>query len=186
MRDALCLSRQSHNMGWLICQRARCVMMIIVLPSVNSTREPCYTKRLFTRSRNFGYKLKKDSRLPSSCKLLNHFSSSQPPSGRKVLFYAFNVSYYSQARYFGWYPISRVDHGPRLGRVRSSCSYIWRSVLTISTSQICHLCDVSFAQPVLTGTTLPTPSFAPMFIGLGVGTQNYTCASTNTYTWVDI
>ncbi|KAE9404664.1 hypothetical protein BT96DRAFT_412731 [Gymnopus androsaceus JB14] len=47
----------------------------------------------------------------------------------------------------------------------------------------CH-CDVSSAKMVLTGSALPTPSFAPTFIGLGVGTQNYTCGSTGTYTTV--
>ncbi|KAE9408049.1 hypothetical protein BT96DRAFT_933059 [Gymnopus androsaceus JB14] len=43
-------------------------------------------------------------------------------------------------------------------------------------------CDVSSAEMVLTGSALPTASFAPTFIGLGVGTQNYTCGSTGTYT----
>ncbi|KAE9399767.1 hypothetical protein BT96DRAFT_881869 [Gymnopus androsaceus JB14] len=46
----------------------------------------------------------------------------------------------------------------------------------------CRVCGVSSAEIVLTGSTLPTPSFAPTFIGLGVGTQNYTCESTGTYT----
>ncbi|KAJ3982904.1 hypothetical protein F5890DRAFT_285570 [Lentinula detonsa] len=43
-------------------------------------------------------------------------------------------------------------------------------------------CDVSTASIDTSGTTLPAPSFAPSFIGLGVGTQNYTCGSAGTYT----
>ncbi|KAE9404663.1 putative malate dehydrogenase [Gymnopus androsaceus JB14] len=45
----------------------------------------------------------------------------------------------------------------------------------------CHLCDVSFAEINLTGTKLPAPSFPPMFIGLGMGTQNYTCQENGTF-----
>ncbi|KAJ4481993.1 hypothetical protein J3R30DRAFT_2110765 [Lentinula aciculospora] len=43
-------------------------------------------------------------------------------------------------------------------------------------------CDVSTASIDTSGTTLPAPSFSPSFIGLGVGTQNYTCGSAGTYT----
>ncbi|KAH7870889.1 uncharacterized protein C8R40DRAFT_613845 [Lentinula edodes] len=43
-------------------------------------------------------------------------------------------------------------------------------------------CAVSTATIDTSGTTLPAPSFAPSFIGLGVGTQNYTCGSAGTYT----
>lgn len=46
------------------------------------------------------------------------------------------------------------------------------------------LCDVSSAVIELGSSTLPTPKFTPTFVGLGVGTQNYTCASSGTYTWV--
>ncbi|KAF9068680.1 hypothetical protein BDP27DRAFT_1421670 [Rhodocollybia butyracea] len=43
-------------------------------------------------------------------------------------------------------------------------------------------CGISKAVIDTSGTTLPPPSYAPSFIGLGVGTQNYTCGSTGTYT----
>ncbi|KAJ4495736.1 putative malate dehydrogenase [Lentinula edodes] len=44
------------------------------------------------------------------------------------------------------------------------------------------LCDVSSAVIELGSSTLPAPKFTPKFVGLGVGTQNYTCASSGTYT----
>ncbi|KAJ3885417.1 putative malate dehydrogenase [Lentinula edodes] len=44
------------------------------------------------------------------------------------------------------------------------------------------LCDVSSAVIELGSSTLPAPKFPPRFVGLGVGTQNYTCASSGTYT----
>ncbi|GAV99777.1 putative malate dehydrogenase [Lentinula edodes] len=44
------------------------------------------------------------------------------------------------------------------------------------------LCDVSSAVIELGNSTLPAPKFTPTFVGLGVGTQNYTCASSGTYT----
>ncbi|KAJ3981916.1 putative malate dehydrogenase [Lentinula detonsa] len=42
-------------------------------------------------------------------------------------------------------------------------------------------CNVSTASIDTSGTTLPAPSFATSFIGLGVGMQNYTCGSAGTY-----
>ncbi|KAJ3821562.1 putative malate dehydrogenase [Lentinula raphanica] len=43
------------------------------------------------------------------------------------------------------------------------------------------LCDVSSAVIETNGSTLPAPKFTPSFVGLGVGTQNYTCTSNGTY-----
>jgi len=62
-----------------------------------------------------------------------------------------------------------------------SIAILLQTSVAVPTEKGCH-CDVSTAEIVLTGSTLPTPSSAPHFIGLGVGTQNYTCASTGTYT----
>ncbi|KAJ3998791.1 putative malate dehydrogenase [Lentinula boryana] len=43
-------------------------------------------------------------------------------------------------------------------------------------------CNVSSAIIETTGSTLPAPEYTPSFVGLGVGTQNYTCAASGTYT----
>ncbi|KAF9066775.1 putative malate dehydrogenase [Rhodocollybia butyracea] len=43
-------------------------------------------------------------------------------------------------------------------------------------------CDLSSAVIDTTGTTLPAPKFSPKFLGLGVGTQNYTCTSAGVFT----
>ncbi|KIK63400.1 hypothetical protein GYMLUDRAFT_57610 [Collybiopsis luxurians FD-317 M1] len=45
------------------------------------------------------------------------------------------------------------------------------------------LCDVSSATlSIPSGVALPAPDFKATFLGLGVGTQNYTCTSGGTYT----
>jgi len=45
-------------------------------------------------------------------------------------------------------------------------------------------CDISEAQLTLptNETAVPAPTSAPSFIGLAIGTQNYSCSSTGTYT----
>jgi hypothetical protein len=45
-------------------------------------------------------------------------------------------------------------------------------------------CDISDAKLSLPSnqTLLVAPAQGPSFIGLAIGTQNYTCASTGTYT----
>ncbi|KAF5389593.1 hypothetical protein D9757_004185 [Collybiopsis confluens] len=47
-------------------------------------------------------------------------------------------------------------------------------------SKRCNLSTASMDIP--SGVALPVPTYKPTFLGLGVGTQNYTCTSAGTYT----